>query len=122
MSQHEQVICKFLLDHSSWDRHQLRKKINKIFEQEETDGVPLLGFVPDAFKIDANKRTVQLLEVDGHSYSKPNKVTLICNFWYEMDVRNWFVEFQTIHLFTGSKSYLKDDDLASKWHSRWVKK
>jgi hypothetical protein len=115
MSQHEQVICKFLLDNPSWERHQLRKKINKIFEQEEYVGVSLLGFVPDAFKIDAEKRTVQLLEVDGHSYSKPNKVTLICNFWYEMDARSWFVELQTIHLFTGAKSYLKDNDLAYKW-------
>jgi hypothetical protein len=117
---HEDKIQEFLRGHLLWERYNLRKKLNVMFDKEETLGVPLLGFIPDAFQIDAPNCTVRLLEVDGHSYTDNDKMFLIAEFWYEMDVRSWFVELHTVHLFTNATSILTDSDLAKHWFSQYA--
>jgi hypothetical protein len=118
MSKHEQTVQDFLISHPVWERHELRKKLNKMFEADETLGLNALGFIPDAFEIDKSNNTVRLLEVDGHSYTDPKKMGLISEFWYDMDARSWFVELHTIHLFTNALSVMTDTDLAREWHNR----
>ena len=120
---HEQKIQEFVILHPNWQRTNLRKNLNKIFKNIEDDdeGIPLLKFIPDAYEIDVSMRIVRLLEVDGTSYTNSEKIIHICNFWFEMDCRSWFVELQTIHLFTGSTSIMNDDDLTQKWYSYRIK-
>ena len=117
---HENKIQDFLAAHSLWERYDLRKKLNAVLDKEETANVMLLGFIPDAFQIDILKRTVRLLEVDGHSYTDKDKMRLIAEFWYEMDSRSWSVELHTIYLFTGAGSILTDNDLAKHWFDAYV--
>jgi hypothetical protein len=117
---HEDKIQEFLREQPLWERYNLRKKLNAVFAKEETFGIPLLGFIPDAFQIDAQNCTVRLLEVDGHSYTDNDKMFLIAEFWYEMDARNWSVELHTVHLFTNATSVLTDNDLAKHWFSQYA--
>jgi hypothetical protein len=118
MSKHEQAIQEFLTSHLTWERYQLRQKLNNMFDAEETAGLNALGFIPDAFEIDKLNKTVRLLEVDGHSYTDSKKMGLICEFWYDMDARSWLVELHTLHLFTGASSIMTDSDLTKEWHNR----
>ncbi len=120
MSNHEQTIRDFLSSHPTWERTQLRKKLNDIFNEQEELDISKLGFVPDGFEIHVESQTVRLLEVDGHSYTKPEKMTLISDFWYEMDTRSWTVELHTVHLFTGAVSVMTDSDLSHQWNTRAV--
>ena len=118
MGKHEQAIQDFLISNSTWERYELRKKLNNIFDLEETGRLDALGFIPDAFEIDKPNNTVRLLEVDGHSYTDPEKMDLICEFWYDMDARSWLVELHTLHLFTGAFSIMTDSNLAKQWSNR----
>ena len=117
---HEDKIQEFLREQPLWERYNLRKKLNVMFAKEETLGIPLLGFIPDAFQIDAQNLIVRLLEVDGHSYTDNDKMFLISAFWYEMDTRSWSVELHTVHLFTNATSILTDNDLAKHWFNQYA--
>jgi hypothetical protein len=119
MTKHNQIVASFLADYPAWQRVGLRKQLNAVLEQYETEPVPALGFVPDAFQIDSLISTVRLLEVDGHSYTDSNKMFLIVNLWYEMDARSWSVELWTVDLFTKAASILTNYDLSQHWHDRF---
>ena len=69
-----------------------------------------LGFVPDAFLVDADAKRVRLLEVDGHSALTPYKVELLKSLWWHLDGCGWFLDLTIILLFTGLQSFADDDD------------
>lgn len=115
MTPHEAAIQEFLLGNPEWERHGLRKKLNKIFRFMDSPIHPL-GFVPDAFFIDRNASTVNLLEVDGSSRLDTRKLRLICELWYVLDSLGWFCTLTTIHLPAKTKSFLYDSQLSMHWH------
>jgi len=116
---HEDKIQEFLREHPLWERYNLRKKLNALYKPDDELGISVLGFVPDAFQIDAQNCIVRLLEVDGHSYTDSDKMNLIVNFWCEMDYHSWSVELHTVHLFTNATSILTDINLAKHWYNRY---
>jgi hypothetical protein len=107
---HERVILAFLDKHPNWRRNGLRKAVNAVLEHDEDMLDRPLGFVPDAFLIDAGVKRVRLLEVDGHSALTPHKLDLLKNLWWHLDGCGWFLDLTTIHLFTGAKSFMDDAD------------
>lgn len=110
--EHEKTIDNFLAARPTWAKHGFRGALNKHLESEEIEPVAAnLGFIPDAYEIDTANATVRLLEVDGSSYTKKEKLRRIAAFAWELDARMWFTELHTIQLFTGARSVLTDDDL-----------
>jgi hypothetical protein len=110
---HERVICAFLSEHPSWRRKGLRTAINAAMTHDEDVLHTPLGFIPDAFLVDANTRTVGLLEVDGYSAMTPRKMELLKNLWWHLDGCGWFMNLTTIHLFSGQKSFSDNDEFAA---------
>jgi hypothetical protein len=113
MSPHDAAIQEFLGKNPKWLRHELRKKLNKIFRHEP---VHPLGFIPDAFHIDRKARAVSLLEVDGSSRLDTRKLQLICELWYILDALEWSCTLTTFHLPAKTKSVMTDDQLCRHWH------
>ena len=112
MTKHERTIQAFLAEHPTWQRSGLRNAINAAMKYEEDMLDRPLGFVPDAFLIDAGAKRVRLLEVDGHSALTPHKLDLLKNLWWHLDGCGWFLDLTTIHLFTGAKSLTDDGHFA----------
>jgi hypothetical protein len=113
MTKHNETIAQFLAANPSWHLVGLRSKLNSIF-----DAAPIhhLGFIPDAFQIDVDHKTVRLLEVDGESFMRQKKLTRVCDLWFVLDCLDWFCELTTVDLLTGAKSVLSDEQLAYHWH------
>ncbi len=112
MTKHEQAISDFLAANPTWRKNKFRSTLNEELGAEEIEHVSAnLGFIPDAYEIDVPNTTVRLLEVDGSSYTKVQKLRRIAVFALELDDRSWFTELHTIHLVTGAKSMLTDADL-----------
>jgi hypothetical protein len=113
MTKHNQTIAQFIAADSAWQLVGLRRKLNAIF-----DDAPIhqLGFIPDAFQIDVDHKTVRLLEVDGESFMRQKKLTRVCDLWFVLDCLDWFCELTTVDLLTGAKSVLSDEQLCRHWH------
>jgi len=110
MTKHEEAIQQFLADNPKWERFGLRKSLNKALGKGcEFD--LYLGFIPDAFEIDAENKIVRLLEVEGSSRVSKKKMNTICQFAFEIDSREWFTELHLISLITGARSKVTDDEL-----------
>lgn len=110
MTKHEEAIQKFLADNPKWERFGLRKALNKAIG-EGCEFEWNLGFIPDAFEIDAENQTVRLLEVEGSCRVSKAKMNTICQFAFEADSREWFTELHLISLITGARSKVTDDEL-----------
>lgn len=110
MKKHEEAIQQFLADNPKWERFGLRKSLNKALGKG-CEFELNLGFIPDAFEIDAENKIVRLLEVEGSSRVSKNKMNTICQFAFEVDSREWFTELHLISLITGARSKVTDDEL-----------
>lgn len=115
MNKHSEAIDQFLAENPMWMKYGLRKTINGILEDFETDGFHNnLGFVPDAFEIDVESKTVRLLEVEGSNRISKVKMEKLAFFAWDMDCRSWFTELHIISLITGARSKVTDDELIGK--------
>lgn len=112
MNKHGEEIDRFLVENPTWGKYGLRKTINLILEDLEDEGFDnSLGFVPDAFEIDLENKTIRLLEIEGSSRITKSKMESIAMFAFEMDCRMWFTELHIINLITGARSKVTDDEL-----------
>lgn len=112
MNKHSEAINQFLAENPTWMKYGLRKRINGILEDLEDEGLHnSLGFVPDAFEIDLENKTIRLLEIEDGSRITKRKMESIAFFAFEMDCRMWFTELHIISLITGARSKVTDDEL-----------
>jgi hypothetical protein len=116
-SKHEEAVQKFLAENPMWANRGLRKTINLILEDLEDVGFDnSLGFIPDAFEIDLESRTIRLLEIEGGNRISKAKMEKLAFFAWDMDCRAWFTELHIISLITGARSKVTDDELIHKCH------
>lgn len=114
---HEKAIQEFLAENPTWTNRGLRKTINLILEDLEDVGFDgSLGFIPDAFEIDLESRTIRLLEIEGSNRISKAKMEKLAFFAWDMDCRAWFTELHIISLITGARSKVTDDELIHKCH------
>lgn len=120
---HEQAIRTFLKDKPNWERTGLRKKLNCVLDS--MDEVPFehsLGFIPDAFCIEANEKRVQLLEVEDGCPLRLSKMERVYWFWELMDARGWWVTLTICNMRTGGTTVTMHDedflDLYYRLHPR----
>lgn len=112
MNEHSDAIDQFMAENPTWKKYGLRKTINLILEDLEDEGFEnSLGFVPDAFDIDLENKTIRLLEIEGSSRITKRKMESIAMFAFDMDGRMWFTELHIINLITGARSKVTDDEL-----------
>jgi len=104
---HEKIIDSYVAN--GWTVGNFRKKLNVAITAKDEDEVLIgrLGFIPDAFMIEGN--TVSLLEVEGLSVIKKEKLRRVVNLWWQLDGRNWFMTLTIHNMFSNAVSYVTDD-------------
>lgn len=112
---HEEVVAHFVRERPEWRRDGLRQALLRSIDPAEPIGH--LAYVPDAYYVAPAARfgTVQLLEVDGHSYTDKRKLRKMLRLWAWLDAHSWAMALTTINLFTGAISTTTDDDFARLW-------
>jgi hypothetical protein len=105
MSKHEQIIVDFIEKNPHWKKFQFRKELNKFFAD---DPFEILNYIPDGFYIDKEKRTVNLLEVDGTSGTTTAKLNKMIDLWWQIDGRSWFLTLTSISVYTEAISFIDD--------------
>lgn len=127
---HQQLIKDFLAENVGWKTSGLRKELNKslykLYKEDDTVepedrmsyeefvdlvGMDALSYIPDAFKVDTENKTVHLLEVDGHSRMSKRKAHAIDPLWWFLDCEEWFATLTVIDVSTGGKYTLDDADI-----------
>lgn len=139
ISKHEEIIVDFIKKNPLWKRYKLRQEIINAFlldyevekqddspkDQIETinwikkDKVPLINYIPDAFYVDADEKTVHLLEVDGSSGTCEKKLQRIDDLWLYLDDESWCLTLTTISVHTKAISYLSDQDFVNLHYSKY---
>ena len=104
---HEKIIASYVAE--GWALGNFRKNLNAAISAKNEGEVliGLLGFIPDAYIIEGD--TVSLLEVEGLSVIKKEKLRRVVNLWWELDGRNWFMSLTIHNMFTNAVSYVTDD-------------
>ena len=111
---------------SRWKKAGLRKAVDKALYEDSFGGYedgewasPFqshLGFIPDAFWVRPDKRTVALLEVEDTSAIDKVKLERIVNFWFGLDCESWSCEVHIYNVMLGKMIILTDNDLARLFH------
>jgi len=104
-SKHEEAVQKFLAENPTWANRGLRKTINLILEDLEDVGFDYsLGFIPDAFEIDVEDRTVRLLEIDDGKRPSKRRMESLAMFIVEMHSRRFLIELHIINMITSKRT------------------
>ena len=109
---HEEAIVTFLRGKHGWRTTLLRKQVDEaLLQSDESPLEQPLGFIPDAFKVDAAKKTVHLLEVETSHPIKPDKLQRILSLWCDLDCRSWSLTLTISSTLTASTKKITDYDL-----------
>jgi len=124
MSDHEEIIVDFINKNPSWKRYKLRQSINESFRSLEDEEIwyeplPLINYIPDAFHIDKENRTVHLLEVDGTSGTNKRKLERMDNLWFYLDCEGWCLTLTSISVHSKAISLLTDQDFVNLHYSKY---
>lgn len=126
-TKHEKVLDELIADDPRWKKAGLKKAFEKalteaedIVEEDEDFKYEFphhLGFIPDAFQVNKETRTVVMLEIEDKSVLDKNKMRRIAEFAFGVDCYSWFCELHVHNVLLGKTSVLSDSDLISMWHA-----
>jgi hypothetical protein len=124
MNEHEKIIVDFINKNPGWKRYKLRKSINEAIRTLDDDGewyepFPLVNYIPDAFYVDKENRTVHLLEVDGTSGTSKRKLERMDNLWFYLDCEEWCLTLTSISVHSKAVSLLTDQDFVNLHYSKY---
>lgn len=140
MSKHEQIILDFIEKNPQYKRYKLRENLIKTFIKLETEngclqdddgtflsreetyklyssGMGYINYIPDAYYIDVENKTLHLLEVDGTSGTSERKLSRMIDLWWFTDNESWFLELTSISVHSEAVSFIDDSgfyELANK--------
>jgi len=120
LKMHEEIIVDFVSSRPTWKRYELRKNIGNALKQLEIqegtydedweNPIGHLGYIPDAFNVDADRQIVELLEVDGTSATNKRKLIRMTNLWCALDFYGWSMTLTSISVHTKAVSFMNDTD------------
>jgi hypothetical protein len=113
-AEHQLYVAQFLAKHPHWKRHGMMQELKKASHLFNDFGKA--SFIPDAFYVNKNSRTLSLLEIEMHSRLTPYKMTNLASFWWALDCGDWFMDLQIYNGVNKTSRFLSDKDFCQLYY------
>lgn len=99
--------------HGVWHRKRFNRVLKKLFS--DYPGGRGKTWIPDAWRINTQSRTVEVVEAGRNAEDKWDK---ICSYWWFLDAESWYLKMHFIDYETFSVNTLNDEEIACIVHAR----